>query len=375
MPDHVRRFVGHRPATRPSDRIRPDDIDAALLEPDDLDELDGPDDLALESSVDMSRALPLRGRNRDNASALRPKAKTPLRYDRTEEPDGSIAGEVGHGHGAPGSPTITYRAARYESYWLDLSLRSFFEAELITDVLAQVKGGKEANVYRCRAHPNLGVEFLAAKVYRPRRFRSLGNDSLYREGRAVLATNGAAIKKSDDRIMRALGKKTAFGIQVAHTSWLMHEYTTMERLARAGGAVPAAISANENAILMGYVGDESQAAPTLQEVRLSQREAGGLFREVLRNIGLLLDLGLVHGDLSAYNVLYWEGKVTLIDFPQVVAVEGNRAARDLLARDVRRVADYFARRGVRADAERIVDDLWAERVESGGWTLPTDPEE
>ena len=371
MPDQIRRFAGHRPAPRPSDHQRSHEYDPDL-DLDDLDDLglDDSDEYADDGSVGLARALPLRGRNRDSASPLRLKAKSPSRYGRTDEPSGSLAGEAGDGHSTPDSPAITYRAARYESYWLDLSLRSFFESELITDVLALVKGGKEANVYRCRAHPSLGVEFLAAKVYRPRRFRSLSNDSLYREGRSVLASNGAAIKKSDDRIMRALGKKTAFGVQVAHTSWLMHEYTTIGRLQRAGGSVPVAVGANENAILMGYVGDESRAAPTLQEVRLRPREAGALFREVLRNVALLLDLGLVHGDLSAYNVLYWEGNVTLIDFPQVVTVEGNRAAHDLLGRDVRRIVDHFARYGVKADAEQIVREMWAERVEGGGLALP-----
>src|SRR5688500_2115717 len=97
----------------------------------------------------------------------------------------------------------------------------------------------------------------------------------------------------------------------------MYEYTTMARLHGAGAAVPRPYAAGENAILMTYYGDEQRAAPTLNEVHLSKAEATPLFEEVLRNIELLLQHGQIHGDLSAYNILYWQGSVVLIDFPQV----------------------------------------------------------
>ena len=147
----------------------------------------------------------------------------------------------------------------------------FNQQELISDVVAQVKGGKEASVYRCLAHPALGVEWVAAKVYRPRMFRSLSNDKLYRQGRVTLKANGRPVKATDTRMMRAMGKKTTFGQQVAHTSWLMYEYTTMELLYELGASVPKPIATNENAILMEYIGDEQMAAPPLSQIRL---EAG-----------------------------------------------------------------------------------------------------
>lgn len=172
---------------------------------------------------------------------------------------------------------MTYQPARFEDGWLRSSLRSFYDQELIVDVVAQVKGGKEANVYRCRAHPRTGAELLAAKVYRPRQFRNLSNDQLYREGRSILTGDGRPARATDQRMTRALRKKTAFGVQIQHTSWLMYEYTTLERLNRAGGAVPKPIGANENALLMSYQGDARQAAPALQEIRLSRREAAPLF--------------------------------------------------------------------------------------------------
>ncbi len=235
---------------------------------------------------------------------------------------------------------------------------------MITDVLALVRGGKEANVYCCAADPDhTGETLLAAKVYRPRMLRNLRNDSLYRERRQVLTAEGRAVKGHEHRILRALGKKTAYGQEVAQTSWLMYEYTTLQTLHAAGAAVPRPVSVNDQTILMGYVGDRQAAAPTLNQISLDKDEAGPLFREVLRNIDLMLRHGLVHGDLSPYNLLYWEGELTLIDFPQVIDPGTNTSAYAILARDVRRVCEYFARQGVDSDPAAIADDLWRRYAE------------
>jgi RIO kinase 1 len=253
----------------------------------------------------------------------------------------------------------TYQPSRFEAGWLLSSLRTFYEQSLLTDVLSHVKGGKEASVYCCQAGPLVGQELLAVKVYRPRQFRNLRNDALYREGRAILTADGRPVKKTDHRLMRAVGKKSEFGVQVQHTSWLMYEYTTLERLYRAGAAVPQPIAAGENAILMGYQGDAQRPAPTLSEVSLDRAEAECLFNEVLRNIELMLQQGFVHGDLSAYNILYWQGRVTLIDFPQVSSIEANKNARFILQRDITRVCDYFARQGAVCDPHAIMDTFWS----------------
>ncbi len=251
----------------------------------------------------------------------------------------------------------TYHPSRHEAGWLLTSLQSFHLQNLITDVQASVKGGKEASVYRCAAHTNLPIEFVAAKVYRPRKFRNLRNDAMYREGRAILTADGRAVKKTDHRILRAIGKKTDFGVQAAHTSWLMYEYTTLENLYNAGAAVPKPYASADNAILMDYIGDKDRAAPTLIEVEIDRVEAKHLFQEVLRNIRLLFVMGYVHGDLSAYNILYWNGAVTLIDFPQVTNWEQNPNAEMIIRRDIQRVCEYFSRFGVNPDVEEILGEF------------------
>lgn len=252
----------------------------------------------------------------------------------------------------------TYEPSEYEAGWLLDSMHPFFELEYVTDITAQVKGGKEASVYRCTAHHLTGHEFLAAKVYRPRQFRNLRNDKMYREGRRVLKADGRAAKANDDRLQRALNKRSAYGVEVAHTSWLMHEYKTLELLCAAGAAVPQPVAASGNAILMEYIGGPLKAAPTLNEIALEAAEARELFEEVLRNIHLMLQHGYIHGDLSAYNILYWEGDITLIDFPQVTDIEENSNAKFILDRDVKRICEYFQRQGVGCDARATMRHLW-----------------
>jgi len=252
----------------------------------------------------------------------------------------------------------TYQPSRHEEGWLLDSIRSFYEEALINDVLAMVRGGKEASVYRCAADPSTGVALLAAKVYRPRQFRNLRNDALYRGGREILTAGGHAVRSDDHRTIRAIGKKSAYGMQVSHTSWLTHELVAMQKLYEAGGAVPKPYAGAENAILMSYVGDERIAAPTLNHLRLKKDEAEYVFNEVMHNIRLMLIHNLIHGDLSAYNILYWDEEITLIDFPQVVNAAGNDMAYPILLRDIQRICEYFDTQGLRRDPASLTQDMW-----------------
>jgi RIO kinase 1 len=273
-----------------------------------------------------------------------------------------------------GKYKTTYQPSKYEATWLLQSLSDFYRQEFITDVLAMVRGGKEASVYRCAARPGLDVDLLAAKVYRPRQFRQLRNDKMYREGRAILTADGKEAKETDHRLMRAIGKKSGFGVQVEHTSWLMYEFNTLKNLHNAGAAVPKPYAVAENAILMGYVGDTEMAGPTLSTVDLQRDEAGHLFAETMRNVELMLALGMIHGDLSAYNILYWEGKITLIDFPQVSSSHANSQSHFILKRDIERVCSYFASKGVKAaqNPDDITRRLWKRYVEQDAQSRAAD---
>ena len=245
----------------------------------------------------------------------------------------------------------------YERQWVIDSVTPFYSNGQIGDVLRLVKGGKEANVYLCQAHPRTGLDLVAAKLYRPRILRHLKNNALYKEGRFLRDEQGKLLLGS--REARAMANKTDFGQKLDLAAWIVHEYEIQSELYEAGADVPRPIAYGGNTILMEYFGGPVLPAPLLDEVKLAPEEAQPLFERLLHNVELMLAHHLVHADLSAYNVLYWEGAVTIIDFPQVVDARTNPNAYPLLERDVQRVCDYFESYGVAADPPALARELWA----------------
>lgn len=233
-------------------------------------------------------------------------------------------------------------------------IASFYDEAWITDVLFPVKSGKEATVYCCRAHPSRGMRYIALKLYKDMQSRGFRNDAVYQEGRF----------RRETRVVRAMRTKTDKGRAFQFSFWLGHEYETLTRLYNAGANVPRPLAAGENGILMQYLGDAESPAPPLHGVFLMPDEAERLFASAMRNVELMLASDLVHGDLSAYNMLYWQGKLTIIDFPQAVDPRFNGNALMLLQRDIANLCRYFARCGVQADPARLAADLWSRFVNS-----------
>jgi len=169
-----------------------------------------------------------------------------------------------------------------------------------------------------------------------------------------------------------MAKRTDYGLELQHASWIAHEYKTLQVLCEAGLDVPRplAIANNSdqdhpgapatasNAILMSYIGGEDLPAPTLNSVSLGEVEAQRLFERVLYNIEQMLAHRRIHADLSAYNILYWDGEITLIDFPQAIEPEANRSAYRIFERDVTRVCEYFSRQGVPSNPPQLAASLW-----------------
>ncbi len=253
-----------------------------------------------------------------------------------------------------------------ERLWIIEHLQRFYEEEYITDVLANVKSGKEASVYVCAAHETLGVPLVAAKIYRPAIFRALKNDAAYREGRYSARSEGRrSADLIDERAARAVANRTDFGKQVLLGTWIGHEFALLERLYAAGINIPEPIGHRGNAILMEYLGDATLAAPPLHYIRLEPDEAQPLFERLLADVRHMLSLDVVHGDFSAFNVLYWAGEAKIIDFPQAVDPWYNGNALAFLERDVTRLCQYFARYGVLApdgrppDPIALTHEMWA----------------
>jgi RIO kinase 1 len=251
--------------------------------------------------------------------------------------------------------TPTFLAHQRDRHWVLSSLERFYEDNLIADVLSMVKSGKEATVYCCAGGSATEREYVAAKVYRPRMFRSLQNDALYRESRAQRDTEGRAVR--NDRRWRA-HQRSSRGQHERVATWISAEFQTQRRLYEAGADVPQPFAQIGNALLMDYIGEDDEAAPLLREVSLEREEARSLFAQVLRNIELFLACDCIHGDLSAYNILYQPGTVTIIDFAQAVDPRYNLEVYPLLLRDVERICRYFARYRVETDPNTLASAMW-----------------
>jgi RIO kinase 1 len=216
-------------------------------------------------------------------------------------------------------------------------LAQFGGQGLITDVLGVVGDGKEATVYLCAAHESVGVEYLAAKVYRAAKFRAFRGGRVYAGERTPLSS----------RAKRAIHNKSETGKLIAHHEWVAWEWETLCRLHDAGADVPEPLASSGDAILMELVGDGEGAAPQLRFVELEPDTARAALERLLRNVEIFLDLHLVHGDLSAYNVLWFAGRPWIIDVPQSLNLHTHPAGYPYLQRDVANLERYFARYGLR----------------------------
>lgn len=256
----------------------------------------------------------------------------------------------------------TFLAGQHDRPWVLSALTHFYERDLIDDVIQAARSGKEATVYCCTGGAAADAPLLAAKVYRPRMFRSLRNDAVYRESRAQRDERGRPLR--DRRRKRGTGSERGRAEQVS--SWIEYEFATQCRLHAAGADVPRALDQIGNATLMDYLGDEDGPAPLLHHVDIPLEEAQGLFDRLLWNIELFLACDCIHGDLSAYNILYWDGRATIIDFAQAVDPRHNSGLFPLFERDIDRTYRYFARYGVVADPPAIARELWL-RHQGGIW--------
>ena len=227
------------------------------------------------------------------------------------------------------------------------------DAGALDTELGILKTGKEADVFLLeRAVPDDPAQrtLLAAKRYRGEETRSFHRSAVYTEGRGVQNTRDA----------RALAKKSSHGREVAASAWSIAEFEALCRLHELGAPVPYPVQVNGTEILMEYIGDASgAAAPRLAQVRAPREELAGYFGQIAELMRIFAAAGFAHGDLSAYNLLVHDGRVRVIDLPQIVDIIANPQGLDLLHRDCVNVRDWFARQRVDCDAEELFTDLLA----------------
>src|ERR1700761_9452367 len=243
--------------------------------------------------------------------------------------------------------TPTERGPRPHPKWLVTDLAA------VDTELGILKTGKEADVYLIRRHVP-GTErscLLAAKRYRDAGHRLFHRDAGYLEGRTV----------RESRVNRATASRSAFGKQMIAGQWANAEFTALGRLHGARVPVPYPVQVTGTEVLLEFIGDaDGTAAPRLAETRPDDKLLASLWDQFTAALDTLARHGLAHGDLSPYNLLVADGRLVVIDLPQVVDVIAHPAGRDYLTRDARNVANWFAARGLPAAdpdalAQRVTD--------------------
>ena len=226
-------------------------------------------------------------------------------------------------------------------------LQALIDDGVIDEVLRPLKSGKEAAVYVVRS----GDQVRCAKVYKDMAQRSFQQRVQYQEGRKVRGSREA----------RAIGKASKYGRKQQETAWKNTEVDALYQLREAGVRVPEPFGYFHGVLVMELVVDaDGHSAPRLGEVELSALQARGFHRFLIHQVQKMLCIGLIHGDLSEYNVLVAPDGPVIIDFPQVVSAAGNNAARTMLLRDVNNLTASLG-----AWAPELLDTWYGEEM----WAL------
>jgi RIO kinase 1 len=225
------------------------------------------------------------------------------------------------------------------------SLEPLMESMIIDEVLYRLMSGKEAEVFVVQK----GESLFCAKVYKRSTTRSFRQMTPYTEGRKV----------RDSRQARAMQKKSKFGRQETENEWQQAEVDALYILAEAGVRVPRAHAFVDGVILMDLVCDEAgDPAPRLQEIELTAEQARECFRFLVGEVTRMLCAGIVHGDLSEFNILWAFDGPVIIDFPQTVMATANNAFT-FFERDLNQLRSFFARFAPEIAETEYAHEIWA----------------
>jgi len=259
--------------------------------------------------------------------------------------------QTGHPGASQCENAAPVRAARAWTHSLDsmktpAALQALIDDGVIDEVLRPLKSGKEAAVYVVRS----GDDVRCAKVYKDMAQRSFQQRVQYQEGRKVRGSREA----------RAIGKATKYGRKQQETAWKNTEVDALYQLREAGVRVPEPHGYFHGVLVMELVTDANGfSAPRLGEVELTAEQAREFHAVLVRQVVRMLCCGLIHGDLSQYNVLVGPDGPIVIDFPQVVSASGNNAARRMLLRDVNNLTASLGRWAPELLDTWYGEEMWA----------------
>jgi RIO kinase 1 len=225
-------------------------------------------------------------------------------------------------------------------------LQPLIEDGLIDGVVRQLMSGKEAMVFVVRC----GTETRCAKVYKEANKRAFRQAVDYTENR----------KTKNTRAARAMAKGTRFGRQAQERAWQSAEVDALYRLAAAGVRVPTPYNFHEGVLLMELVADAlGEAAPRLNDVELTPEVARVFHRQLIGEVVRMLCAGVIHGDLSEFNILVDANGPVIIDLPQAVDAAGNNHAARMLERDVNNLRTYFGRFAPELLVTKYGKEIWS----------------
>lgn len=219
------------------------------------------------------------------------------------------------------------------------------EDGLVDAVLGSLMSGKEAQVFLVRC----GDEIRCAKVYKDIAHRSFKNAVQYQEGRSI----------RNSRRQRAIDKRSKFGRDEQEVVWQRAEVDALYKLADAGVRVPTAYGLFDGVLLMELITDKNGGvAPRLNDITMSAEQAVKDHAQVMTYVLRMLCAGLIHGDLSEFNILQDENGPVIIDFPQVVNASGNNNAKAMLQRDVRNITQFYAQYAPELAETHYAEEMW-----------------
>lgn len=194
--------------------------------------------------------------------------------------------------------------------------------------IGQLKSGKEAVIYAA----GTDVGKVALKIYKDPALRRFQKDHEYLEGKYY----------RNSSVRRAVTNRTKMGRDLLFRTWVRREYYMLNKLGRKQANVPKVYGWFENSVLMEFIGEDI-SAPQLLDVTLSREQAKKALEIILKNVELFLECGIVHSDLSEYNILWWKEQPYIIDFPQAIDIRNNPNKDAFLKRDLDNVIDYFGK--------------------------------
>ncbi|MFC4699536.1 PA4780 family RIO1-like protein kinase [Glaciecola siphonariae] len=225
-------------------------------------------------------------------------------------------------------------------------LQPLLEDGLIDEVLYQLMSGKEATVYVVKSQGSI----CCAKAYKDVMKRSFKKAAQYQEGRKV----------KNSRRARAMEKGSSFGRKQLEDAWQNAEVDALFTLAKAGVRVPQPYGCYDGVLLMELItNEEGDVAPRLNDVEMSSEQALDDHAQMMHYVKLMLCAGIVHGDLSEFNVLVDDYGPVIIDLPQAVNAAANNNAFEMLQRDVRNITDYYAQFADELKQTLYAEEMWA----------------